>query len=212
MAIGRDGCSHWPRRDLARLFQAGDLVVANDAATMPASLAGRHVAPGAESRSGWPDASRSTSIASRASPRCFSASATSACARRTGRRRRLWRLVTASRSARCRRPSSRRLHDHPRLVELEFDGRAGRDLGRPRATRTADSVRSRPAAAGRSGTPGRRSPVRPSRSSRLLRVSRSTGGPSRRCEQRGTRFATITHAAGLSSTGDAELDALAAVR
>jgi S-adenosylmethionine:tRNA ribosyltransferase-isomerase len=36
-----------PRRDFASLLRAGDLVVANDAATLPASLAGMHVASGA---------------------------------------------------------------------------------------------------------------------------------------------------------------------
>src|ERR1700683_4286473 len=32
-----------PRADLAQLFEPGDLVVTNDAATLPASLTGRHV-------------------------------------------------------------------------------------------------------------------------------------------------------------------------
>src|SRR5262245_15336181 len=37
---------HLPRRELASLFGPGDLVVANDAATLPASLRGTHVASG----------------------------------------------------------------------------------------------------------------------------------------------------------------------
>ena len=44
-AAGR--IAHHARADLAALLVPGDLVVANDAATLPASLAGRHVATGA---------------------------------------------------------------------------------------------------------------------------------------------------------------------
>jgi S-adenosylmethionine:tRNA ribosyltransferase-isomerase len=36
---------HLPRTRLSSLFSAGDLVVANDAATLPASLVGRYAAP-----------------------------------------------------------------------------------------------------------------------------------------------------------------------
>jgi S-adenosylmethionine:tRNA ribosyltransferase-isomerase len=38
---------HWPRRRFVELLWRGDLVVANDAATLPASLQGRHAASGA---------------------------------------------------------------------------------------------------------------------------------------------------------------------
>jgi S-adenosylmethionine:tRNA ribosyltransferase-isomerase len=41
------GIRHLAGRDLATLFEPGDLVVANDAATIPASLFGTHVATGA---------------------------------------------------------------------------------------------------------------------------------------------------------------------
>ena len=37
---------HLPRAELASLFSAGDLVIANDAATLPASLHGTHCASG----------------------------------------------------------------------------------------------------------------------------------------------------------------------
>ena len=43
-AVGR--FSHWPRGRFAELLQPGDLVVANDAATLPASLTGTHVRTG----------------------------------------------------------------------------------------------------------------------------------------------------------------------
>ncbi len=37
---------HLPRSELAALFSPGDLVVANDAATLPASLSGTHIPSG----------------------------------------------------------------------------------------------------------------------------------------------------------------------
>jgi S-adenosylmethionine:tRNA ribosyltransferase-isomerase len=47
LAIDREGhLRHWSRRDVVRLFRPGDLVIANDAATIPASLTGRHVPSG----------------------------------------------------------------------------------------------------------------------------------------------------------------------
>jgi S-adenosylmethionine:tRNA ribosyltransferase-isomerase len=40
------GMRHLPRRELGSLFNPGDLVVANNAATLPASLHGTHSASG----------------------------------------------------------------------------------------------------------------------------------------------------------------------
>jgi S-adenosylmethionine:tRNA ribosyltransferase-isomerase len=40
------GMRHLPRREIGSLFNPGDLVVANDAATLPASLHGTHSASG----------------------------------------------------------------------------------------------------------------------------------------------------------------------
>ena len=37
---------HWPRSEFVDLLRPGDLVIANDAATLPASLSGRHSASG----------------------------------------------------------------------------------------------------------------------------------------------------------------------
>ena len=42
----REGLRHIPRESLVDVLQRGDLVVANDAATLPASLHGTHVASG----------------------------------------------------------------------------------------------------------------------------------------------------------------------
>lgn len=47
LAIDAGGrISHWPRAKFAELLRPGDLVVANDAATLPASLTGVHVRTG----------------------------------------------------------------------------------------------------------------------------------------------------------------------
>ena len=47
VADRRGRVEHWLRSDFVRLFQAGDLVIANDAATLPASLSGVHLPTGA---------------------------------------------------------------------------------------------------------------------------------------------------------------------
>ena len=47
LALADDGTlAHWSRSDFVKLFQPGDVVIANDAATLPASLSGRHVTTG----------------------------------------------------------------------------------------------------------------------------------------------------------------------
>jgi len=45
---GRGRITHAPRSHFVALLQRGDLVIANDAATLPASLRGRHMPSGAE--------------------------------------------------------------------------------------------------------------------------------------------------------------------
>ena len=140
------------------------------------------------------------------------------CAALHRRRLRRGRLSHADRgSRRCRRrstpgdrlrlgPLTARvdgLLGHPRLVALRFDGASRAGLGRPRAPRPADPVRAHarsPRAVGCLDADRRR---RRSRSSRRRPASCSTGSRSRRCASDGIGFATITHAAGISSTGDA---------
>ena len=79
--------------DLPRLLRAGDVLVVNDAATLPASLVGRTAA-------GAPLELRLLGRPRRAAtgPRWRSATATGARRRRTARRRPRWRSVTRSRS------------------------------------------------------------------------------------------------------------------
>ena len=105
VTVAADGrIRHLPRAALGTLFQPGDLVVANDAATLPASLAGTHLPSGEpiEIRlAGW----LSIGDPMRSSP-SLSAPAIIARARKTGCRRRHFRLATGLCSARWKRSSS----------------------------------------------------------------------------------------------------------
>ena len=113
--------------------------------------------------------------------------------------------ATGSRSGRSA-PSSRTLLGHPRLVAPALRRHAGRDLGGPRAARPADPVRARGRAARAVGrVDADRRPAGRLRAAvgRLrARLARARGAATRAA----CAFATLTHAAGISSTGDAELD------
>ena len=123
------------------------------------------------------------------------AAAAAAAARRPARAR------PAARDGRCG------MLGHPRLVALRFDGtpdaiwaglaRHGRPIQYAHVPRAAGAV-------GRVDADRRRCR---SRSSRRRPASCSTGALLAALRARGVGFATITHAAGISSTGDAELDA-----
>ena len=185
------------------LFGRGDLVVANDAATLPASLHGTHLPSGDADR----DPARRLAVARAIRPRFSpspSAPATTARAPRTappppplapGDRLAFGPLTAAI--ERCSATLA--------CVELRFVGSRPRSTGRRSPARPADPVRPRPRAAGARGRCGRRSPPTRWRSRRRRPASRSTGA---RCgwRGRGVGFATLTHAAGISSTGDPALD------
>ena len=100
---------------------------------------------------------------------------------------------------RCARPSASRV--------AAVRGPAGRDLVGPRAARAADSVRAHRDAAGALGCVDADRGFAGRLRAAVRRVRRSTGGRWRRCATGGIEFATITLAAGISSTGDPELDA-----
>jgi len=191
-----------PRSSLASLFNPGDLVVANDAATLPASLSGMHVASGApvEIRlAAWVSVRDPTRFVAlvfgagdhrmrtedRAAPPSLS----------PGDRFSLGPLVA----------TIERLLDHPRLVALHFldkretvlDGiaRHGRPIQYAHVAEplflwdvwtriAADPIAFEPPSAG-------------------FALDWRTLGAWR---QRGIGFATLTHAAGISSTGDPVLD------
>jgi S-adenosylmethionine:tRNA ribosyltransferase-isomerase len=204
-----DACGnieHLPRSEFASLLRPSDVVIANDAATLPASLSGRHTASRHQIE---------VRLAGRASLALndiaeFSAVVFGAGDFRTrtedrpkppvlhlGDRLELGPL----------RATVSRLSKHPRLVSLRFEG-TPQDIweglvrhGRPIQYSHVPT----PLALWDTWTPIAGPPVAfepPSAGFaldwRMLASMRT----------RGIRFATITHAAGISSTGDPELDAL----
>jgi S-adenosylmethionine:tRNA ribosyltransferase-isomerase len=195
---------HVPRRDFVTLLRGGDLVVANDAATLPASLTGRHLPTG--------DAIE-VRLAGRASlsvddVHLFSAIVFGAGDFQTPTERRLAPppLRRGDRlSLGPLRATVTETLGHPRLVSLHFDGssdefwagvaRHGRPiqyshLATPLSLWDVWTVIAGPPAAFEPPSAGF---VLDWRTLDAMRT-------------RGVAFATITHAAGISSTGDADLD------
>jgi S-adenosylmethionine:tRNA ribosyltransferase-isomerase len=198
--------AHRPRSEFAGLFRPGDLVIANDAATLPASLSGEHV----------PSRRRiEVRLASRSSLALGEIRSFSAVVFGDGD----FRLRTEDRpSPPPLAPGDRldlgplratvaRLLNHPRFVLLEFEGTPGEIWeglarhGRPIQYSHVPA----PLALWDTWTPIAGPPVafEPPSAGFVLNWSALTS-----MTERGIRFATITHAAGISSTGDAELDAL----
>jgi len=202
---GHGVVGHRPRGDLALLLRAGDLVVANDAATLPASLAGRHV------RSGTAIELR---LAGRRSLAVDDVRAFSAVAFGPGDHR----VRTEDRPLPPLLEPGDRLHlgpldaevrrrlGHPRLVEIGFEG-------------SANAVW---AGIARHGRPVQYAHVQQPLAlwdvwTRVAALPVAFEPPSAgfvidwqlldALRQRGVAFATLTHAAGLSSTGDPVLDA-----
>jgi S-adenosylmethionine:tRNA ribosyltransferase-isomerase len=208
LAIDRAGrMRHWPRRDVARLFDAGDLVIANDAATIPASLTGRHL------RSGRRIEAR---LAGRESLDVDRVSSFTAVLFGLGD----FRMRTEDRPlppsvepgdrlafGPLRATVTRRLHNHPRLVVIEFDGPpAAIWAGLARHGKPIQYAHvAQPLVLWDTWTPIAAVPVafEPPSAGFALDWQTLAGMRARR-----VRFATITHAAGLSSTGDPDLDAL----
>jgi S-adenosylmethionine:tRNA ribosyltransferase-isomerase len=199
---GAGAISHLPRVALASLFQPGDLVVANDAATLPASLHGLH------RTTGEPIEARLAGWLSFCDPLGFVAVVFGAGDHRT---------LTEDRSPPPRLSAGDRLEfgpliasvecllDHPRLVQIRFaDSPASvmRDLvrhGRPiQYTHIPEplmlwDVLTKIAA----------NPIAfESPSAGFALEWRTLKG----WRKRGVGFATLSDAAGLSSTGDAGLD------
>jgi S-adenosylmethionine:tRNA ribosyltransferase-isomerase len=191
-----------PRSRLASVFNPGDLVVANDAATLPASLSGMHVA------SGEPIEIRLAAWVSVGDPTRFIALVFGAGD---------YRMRTEDRVAPpLLSPGDRfslgplvatieRLLGHPRLVALHFLGKRDTVLGgiarhgRPiQYAHVAEplflwDVWTRIAA----------NPIAFEPPSAGFAIDWRTLGAWRR---RGIGFVTLTHAAGISSTGDSVLD------
>jgi len=197
---------HKRRTDFPALVQRGDLVIANDAGTLPASLFGIHIATGSpiELRLAGRRSLRPRDI------HRFTAVAFGAGDFRTPTEARpLPPPFTAGDSLQLGplRAVVRAILEHPRLIEVAFEGspqqiweglaRHGRPiqysyLSDPLAVwDTWTTIASRPVA------------FEPPSAGflfdwRLIDSLRA----------RGAIFATLTHAAGISSTGDARLDAM----
>ena len=208
LAVDRAGrLRHWPRRDVGRLFEAGDLVIANDAATIPASLAGRHL------RSGRRIEARLAGRESLDVDRVRSFTAVlfglGDFRMRTEDRPPPPFVQPADRLAfgPLRASVKRRLFNHPRLADIEFEGppaaiweglaRHGKPIQYAHVTQ--------PLVLWDTWTPIAGVPVAFEPPSASFALDWRTLASMR---QRRVRFATITHAAGLSSTGDPDLDAL----
>ena len=205
LVAGRRGqIEHWRRADFVRLFREGDLVIANDAATLPASLSGHHVPSGRdiEVRLAGRD---SLEQVTRFSAVLFGPGD--------------FRMRTEDRplppavhpgDILALGPLHARvvgLHDHPRLVALEFEGSPGTIWeGLARHGRPIQySHMTTPLALWDTWTAIAGPPVafEPPSSGFVLDWDALAS-----MATRGVHFATITHAAGISSTGDPALDAL----
>jgi S-adenosylmethionine:tRNA ribosyltransferase-isomerase len=210
LTVAADGrMHHLPRAALGTLFGAGDLVVANDAATLPSSLSGTHAgsAEPIEIRlAGWlsfGDPSRFLAIAFGAGdhrmrtedrpppPPLFPGDRLSF--RRRGRLAHSLDAVIE------------RLAGHPRLVELRFvGGRAHILAGLARHGRPIQYAHvPQPLALWDVWTSIAASPLAFEAPSAGFALDWRTLQAWR---QRGVGFAALTHAAGISSTGDPALD------
>jgi S-adenosylmethionine:tRNA ribosyltransferase-isomerase len=200
------GLHHWPRAEFGRLLQAGDLLVANDAATLPASLSGRHVPSGRriEVRLAGGDALAVDQVKRFAAVvfglgdfRMRTEDRPPPPAMQPGDRLTLGPLTA----------TIRRVTGNSRIVALEFDG-TPHDLweGLARHGRPIQySHLQAPLAIWNTWTAIAGLPVafEPPSAGFALDWHTLKG-----MTARGVGFATITHAAGISSTGDPALDAL----
>jgi S-adenosylmethionine:tRNA ribosyltransferase-isomerase len=200
----RGRITHGAAADLPRFIRRGDLIVANDAATLPASLAATHV------RTGEPIEIR---LAGRRSLAPSAVTAFTAVVFGAGD----YRTPTERRPAPPAlhvgdafavgplRATINAVHDHPRLVDIQFH----------------DSVDDIWATLARHGRPIQYSYIQEplamwdtwtSIASRPVAFEVPSAGFAldwstlQALRARGARVASITHAAGISSTGDADLD------
>lgn len=199
---GGGGVWRLPRTGLAELFNPGDLVAANDAATLPASLSGMHQPTGA------PIEIRLAAWESAGDPTRFTALAFGAGDHRIRTEDRPPPPTLSPGDCLRLGPLTARIEDlldHPRLLSLHFQG-------------ARDAVL---AGIARHGRPVQYAHVPEPLA--LWDVWTATAGVPLAFEppsagfaldwallaawrRRGIAFATLTHAAGLSSTGDPGLD------
>ena len=197
---------HVPRADLATMLRSGDLVIANDAATLPASLHGTHIATSTaiEVRlAGWPTAILDD-------PHHFHAIVFGAGDYRQRTEDRSPPPILHPGDRLALGPLSVRVEallGHPRLAAIRFEGRpdaiwAGlASHGRPIQYMHVPA----PLALWDVWTPIAGPPVAFEPPSAGFALDWRSLVAMR---ARGIVFATLTHAAGISSTGDPELDNL----
>jgi len=201
---GRGAPREIARRDFARLLWPGDLVVANDAATLPASLAGHHLGNGARVEVRLA-AARSLDVT--ANPRFVAiVFGTGDFRTRTEHRPPPPALAVGDRLVLGPLVATvKRVLDHPRLVELRLAG-SSEDVwaaiahhGRPIQYAHVP----KPLASWDVWTPIAAAPFAFEAPSAGFTLDwRSLAA----LRARGAGFATLTLAAGISSTGDAQLD------
>jgi S-adenosylmethionine:tRNA ribosyltransferase-isomerase len=194
-----------PRSALGTLPRAGDLVVANDAATLPASLHGTHRATGAAVEVRL--AARRT--LARDDVRAFTALLFGAGDHRTRTEQRAPPPPLAPGDLLDLGPLSARIVrglDHPRLVELAFEGE-------PDDVWAGIAAHGRPIQYAHVAEPLALWDVWTAVAARPVAFEPPSAGfvldwsLLRALALRGVGLATLTHAAGLSSTGDDALDA-----
>ena len=204
MADGRGTIKHHVRSELANLLRPGDVVVANDAATLPASLSGQH------GRTGHSIEVRLAGRASLDEVRQYSAVVFGEgdFRTRTESRPEPPKLIPGDQLELGRlRATVVRLLNHPRFILIQFEG-SSREIweglarhGRPIQYSHVPT----PLAVWDTWTTIAGPPVafEPPSASFALDWDMLASMSARKI-----RFGTITHAAGLSSTGDLQLDAL----
>ncbi|HLX27387.1 MAG TPA: S-adenosylmethionine:tRNA ribosyltransferase-isomerase [Casimicrobiaceae bacterium] len=202
----RGRITHWPRRALPKLLRRGDLVIANDAATLPGSLEGTHVASGRRIE---------VRLVRRRSLQPDDVQDFAAIVFGEGD----YRMPTEDRAAPPQlsrgdvldlgplRAKVRSVLGHPRFVAIRFAG-TPQTIWRGLATHGKPiqyAYMRRPLKLWDVWTPiaGAAAAFEPP--SAGFALDWETLADMRR---RGGDFATITHAAGISSTGDEALDAL----
>ena len=201
--VGR--IAHHPRSALVDLLVPGDLVVANDAATLPASLSGQHLASGAtiELRLAVRRSLGADDVA------CFLAVVFGAGDWRTRTEDRPLPPRLAAGDALALGPLTAtvvRVVAPPRLIELRFTGAAD-------AIRAGIARHGRPVQYAHVAAPLSLWDVWTAIAAQPVAFEAPSAGflldwqLLARLRRRDIGFATLTHAAGLSSTGDAALDA-----
>jgi S-adenosylmethionine:tRNA ribosyltransferase-isomerase len=206
LVVESDGrLQHAPRDCLADFLRSGDLLIANDAATWPASLSGVHL------RSGLPVEVRLAGRRSLAEDDMheFVAVVFGAGDHRTPTEQRALPPTLRARDALALGPlRAQVLHTlgHPRLIALRFDGT-------PDAIRAGIARHGKPVQYAHLPAPLKLWDVWTRVAARPVAFEPPSAGfvldwqLLHRLRERGIGFATLTHAAGLSSTGDAALDA-----